>query len=81
MSSLEMATTGTLYFFTSGSTSSRRSSSPVTELTSGRPCAVSRPACSAPGTELSMQSGASTSAWIRATSCGISIGSTKLLSA
>ena len=37
MSSLEMATTGTLYFFTSGSTSSSRSSSPVTEFSSGRP--------------------------------------------
>ncbi len=32
VSSLEMATTGTLYFFTSGSTRSSRSSSPVTEF-------------------------------------------------
>jgi hypothetical protein len=32
VSSLEIATTGTLYFLTSGRTSSRRSSSPVTEF-------------------------------------------------
>ena len=56
VSSFEIATTGTLYFLTSGRTSSSRSSSPVTEFSSGRPCAVSRPLFSAPGTELSMQS-------------------------
>ena len=55
VSSLEMATTGTLYCLISGRTSSRRSSSPVTELTSGRPWAVSRPALSAPGTLESMR--------------------------
>ncbi len=81
VSSLEIATTGTLYFFTSGRTSSSRSSSPVTELSSGRPSAASSPFFSAPGTELSMQSGTSTSDWMRFTSSGISGGSTKLLSA
>ncbi len=37
VSSLEIATTAAPYFFTSGSTDSRRSSSPVTEFTSGLP--------------------------------------------
>ena len=37
VSSLEMATTAAPYFLMSGSTDSRRSSSPVTELTSGLP--------------------------------------------
>ena len=37
VSSLEIATTAASYFFTSGSTASSRSSSPVTELTSGLP--------------------------------------------
>ena len=40
VSSLEMATTGTLYFLTSGRIASSFSSSPVTELTSGRPLAT-----------------------------------------
>ena len=65
VSSFEIATTGTLYFLTSGRTSSSRSSSPVTEFRSGRPCAAASPASSAAGTELSMHSGTSTSAWIR----------------
>jgi len=34
---VEIATTAAPYFFTSGSTDSSRSSSPVTELTSGLP--------------------------------------------
>ena len=37
VSSLEMAITAASYFLTSGSTRSSRSSSPVTELTSGLP--------------------------------------------
>ena len=37
VSSLEMATTAAPYFLISGSTLSSRSSSPVTELTSGLP--------------------------------------------
>ena len=37
VSSLEIATTAAPYFFTSGRTRSRRSSSPVTELTSALP--------------------------------------------
>ena len=57
VSSLEMATTGTLYLATSGRMASSRSSSPVTELTSGRPLTVSSPTFSAAGTEESMQSG------------------------
>ena len=61
VSSLEMATTGTLYLATSGRMASSFSSSPVTELTSGRPLAVSSPTFSAAGTEESMQSGMSTS--------------------
>jgi len=61
VSSFEIATTGTLYFFTRGRTVSSRSSSPVTELTSGRPSAVASPASRAPGTELSMHKGTSTS--------------------
>ena len=64
VSSLEMATTGTLYFLTSGRTSSSRSSSPVTEFSSGRPSQAWRPASSAPGTLESMQSGMSTRPWI-----------------
>ena len=75
VSSLEIATTGTLYCLTSGSTSSSRSSSPVTELTSGRPCAASSPAISAPGTLESMLSGRSTSPWISSTICRINGGS------
>lgn len=81
VSSLEIATTGTLYFFTSGSTSSSRSSSPVTEFSRGRPSQAARPASSAAGTDESMHSGTSTvccTIWI---SAFISGGSTKLLSA
>ena len=59
VSSFEMATTGTLYFATSGKIASSFSSSPVTELTSGRPRAVSNPALRADVTELSMHSGIS----------------------
>ena len=81
VSSFEMATTGTLYFFTSGRTSSRRSSSPVTEFSRGRPSAAARPASSAPGTELSMQSGESVTSCTFSISSRISVGSTKLLSA
>ncbi|EKD59635.1 MAG: hypothetical protein ACD_54C01226G0001 [uncultured bacterium] len=60
VSSFEIATTGTLYFFTSGRTSSSRSSSPVTEFSSGRPSQAIRPDSSAPGTDESMHSGTST---------------------
>ena len=59
VSSFEMATTGTLYFATSGKIASSFSSSPVTEFTSGRPTAVSRPIFKADVTEESMQSGKS----------------------
>ena len=60
VSSLEIATTGTLYFFTKGSINAKRSSSPVTEFSSGRPLATLSPASSAPGTELSIHKGIST---------------------
>ena len=49
VSSFEIATTGTLYFLTSGSTSSRRSSSPVTEFSSGRPCGGLKTGLQRPG--------------------------------
>ena len=49
--------TGTLYFLMSGRIASSRSSSPVTELTSGRPTATSSPAFSAAGTEESIEIG------------------------
>ena len=81
VSSLEIATTGTLYFLTSGKTNSSRSSSPVTEFNRGRPSAAARPFSKAPGTELSIQSGVSTMACTRNTSSRINVGSTKLLSA
>ena len=81
VSSLEIATTGTLYFLTSGNTSSSLSSSPVTELSSGRPSAAARPFSKAPGTELSIHSGVSTTACTRLTNSSIRVGSTKLLSA
>ena len=61
VSSLLIATTGTLYFATNGNTNSKRSSSPVTEFKRGRPSAVSRPVSSASGTELSMHKGTSVS--------------------
>ena len=58
VSSLEIATTATLYFATSGRIASSFSSSPVTELTSGRPLAVSSPTLiAAEVTDESMHSG------------------------
>ena len=81
VSSFEIATTGTLYFLTNGNTKSSLSSSPVTELSRGRPSAAARPFSKAPGTELSMHSGVSTTACTRFTSSAIKVGSTKLLSA
>ena len=60
LSSFEMATTGTSYFLTSGRIASSFSSSPVTELTSGRPRATFSPASMAAVTEESMASGMST---------------------
>ena len=48
MSSFEIATTGTLYFLTSGSTNSMRSSSPVTEFNNGRPSQACKPFSNAP---------------------------------
>ena len=59
VSSFDIATTGTLYFLTSGRTNSKRSSSPVTEFNNGRPCAASSPASNAAGTELSIHKGMS----------------------
>ena len=81
VSSLEIATTGTLYFFTNGKIRSSRSSSPVTEFSSGRPSHIDRPASSAAGTELSMHKGTSTVCWMISISAFISGGSVKLLSA
>ncbi len=63
VSSLEMATTGTLYFLISGRIASSFSSSPVTELTSGRPLATFSAASIAAVTELSIDSGRSTRFW------------------
>ena len=60
VSSLEIAITAQSYFLTSGSTRSSRSSSPVTELSSGRPRYAASPASSASTMELSMDSGTST---------------------
>ena len=60
VSSLEIAITAQSYFFTSGSTRSSRSSSPVTEFSSGRPRYAASPASSASTMELSMDSGTST---------------------
>ena len=59
VSSLDIATTGTLYFLTRGRTNSNRSSSPVTEFNNGLPSAATNPASNAAGTELSIQSGTS----------------------
>ena len=59
VSSLEIATTAAPYFFTSGSTLSRRSSSPVTEFTSGLPLYTASPASSAATIEESIDSGTS----------------------
>ena len=59
VSSFEIATTATLYFAISGRIASSFSSSPVTELTSGRPLTVSSPALSAELTDESMHSGRS----------------------
>ena len=59
VSSLEMATTAAPYFLTSGSTISRRSSSPVTELTSALPLYTASPASSAATIEESIDSGTS----------------------
>ncbi len=59
VSSLEIATTAAPYFFTSGSTVSSRSSSPVTEFTSGLPLYTARPASSAATIEESIDSGTS----------------------
>ena len=81
VSSLEIATTGTLYFFTKGKTKSSRSSSPVTEFNNGRPSAAAKPFSSAPGTELSMHKGVSTTACTHSINSVINVGSTKLLSA
>ena len=60
VSSLEIATTGTLYFLISGRMASSFSSSPVTEFTSGRPLATFSAASIAAVTELSIDSGRST---------------------
>ena len=60
VSSFEIATTGTLYFLTSGRIASSFSSSPVTEFTSGRPFATFSAASMAADTELSIDSGRST---------------------
>ena len=60
VSSLDIATTGTLYFFTRGKILSNLSSSPVTEFNKGLPFAVFKPSSRAPGTELSIHNGTST---------------------
>ena len=78
VSSFEMATTATLYLATSGRIASSFSSSPVTELTSGRPLAVSRPILSAEVTELSMHSGMSQIDWTISSVWRISGGSVSL---
>ena len=59
VSSFEIAITAAPCFFTSGSTDSRRSSSPVTELTSALPLYTASPASSAATMEESMDSGTS----------------------
>ena len=63
VSSLLIATTAAPYFFTSGRTRSRRSSSPVTELTSGLPTYAASPASSASTIDESIDSGRSVSDW------------------
>ena len=60
VSSFDIATTGTLYFFTNGKIASSLSSSPVTEFNNGRPSATASPASNAAGTELSIHRGIST---------------------
>ena len=59
VSSFEIAMTAAPYFLTSGSTDSRRSSSPVTELTSALPLYTARPASSAATIDESIDSGTS----------------------
>jgi hypothetical protein len=59
VSSLEMPTTAAPYFFTRGSTDSSRSSSPVTELTSGLPLYTASPAANAATIDESIDSGTS----------------------
>jgi len=78
VSSLEMATTGTLYFAMRGRMASSFSSSPVTEFTSGRPLAVSKPIFKAEVTEESMHKGRSTSDCTISSVCFISGGSVSL---
>ena len=78
VSSLEMATTATLYLATSGRMASSFSSSPVTEFTSGRPLAVSRPILRAEVTELSRHSGMSQIDWTISIVWRISGGSVSL---
>ena len=67
VSSLLMAITAAPRSATRGNTASSRSSSPVTELTSGLPAAAFSPASSALTTDESMQSGTSTVACTRRT--------------
>ena len=69
VSSLEMATTAAPYFFTSGSTDSRRSSSPVTELTSAFPLYTASPAASAATIDESIDSGTSVIDCTSVTAC------------
>ena len=69
VSSFVMATTAAPYFATSGSTCSSRSSSPVTEFTSGLPWYTASPASSAATIDESIDSGTSVS---DCTSCTVS---------
>ena len=78
VSSLEMATTGTLYLAIKGKMATSFSSSPVTELTSGRPLAVSNPAFKAAVTELSMHNGKSQMLITISNVCRIKLGSVAL---
>ena len=75
-SSLVMAMTAAPRSATNGSTTSRRSSSPVTELTMGLPQAAANPALRAGTTEESMQRGISTTSWTMRMASTMTSGST-----